>query len=200
MRHFLIMLLIVGALPLSAQKTKQFSFALTNNASAYPYAIFARYFSEPVHPGFEAGWHKTLKQKKKHDWFRDVKIGYFYHRFIQHGIPLYVNYGYRYKFTGSFCADAALGAGYFHSIPATEVLKKDDNGNYTNAKGIGRPQAIVAFTLGTGYTFKLKEQPLKLFLHYQVRLQTPFVKSYVPILPYNQVAFGTVFNFKTGKK
>jgi len=186
---------------LQGQSKYRLSVAFTDNASAYPFAVFTGFVKEPIHPGVEFGWSRNFREKKNHDWFRDVKLGYFYHRFVQHGIPLYVNYGYRYKFSKTFNADAALGAGYFHSIAATEVLKLDDAGNYKNAKGIGRPQAMAALTIGTGYVFYLnKDQPVKLFLQYQARIQTPFVKSYVPILPYNQAAIGISFLFPSKKK
>lgn len=193
-------LMLICSLTATAQKSQVYSISVTNNATAFPYGILKGYFTAPVHPGIELGWNQTLSKKKKHDWFRGVHVGYFYHRFVQHGIPLYVDYGYRYKAGKAFQASAALGAGYFHSIPAVEVLK-NENGEYRNAKGIGRPQAMVAFTLGAGYTIPVKDQPLTLFINYQVRLQTPFVKSYVPVLPYNQVAVGASLPLKkTSKK
>ncbi len=201
MKPFVFVFMFFISVQLPAQNKNQLTIALTDNASAYPFTIFAGYFKAPVHPGVEFGWSRNFREKKKHDWFRDVKLGYFYHRFVQHGIPLYVSYGYRYKFSKGFNADAALGAGYFHSIAATELLKLDDAGNYKNAKGIGRPQAMAALTIGAGYTFHInKDQPAKLFLQYQARIQTPFVKSYVPILPYNQAAIGVSFLFPSKKK
>jgi hypothetical protein len=186
---------------LYAQKGEYLTFAFTDQASAYPFSTFFGFFKEPVHPGFEAGWNQTIKEKKKHDWYREFKLGYFYHRFVQHGLPVYVNYGYRYKFSKEVSAEAALGGGYFHSIPATEVLKLQDDGEYKNAKGIGRPQVLIAFTMGAGYHFHFRNnQPIKLFLQYQQRIQTPFVRSYVPILPYNQIAVGvSIPKFSTKK-
>lgn len=201
MKPIFFMFMFFISVQLKAQNKDQLTVALTDNASAYPFTMFTGYFKAPVHPGIEFGWSRNFREKKKHDWFRDVKLGYFYHRFVQHGIPLYVNYGYRYKFSKRFNADAALGAGYFHSIAATELLKLDDAGNYKNAKGIGRPQAMAALTIGAGYVFHIsKDQPVKLFLQYQARIQTPFVKSYVPVLPYNQAAIGISFRFPSTKK
>lgn len=185
----IVVFLLCCSITATAQREQSCSISITNNATALPFGILKGYFSAPVHPGFELDWNQTVSKKKKHDWFRGIHVGYFYHRFVQHGIPLYIDYGYRYKAGKAFHASAAIGAGYFHSIPAVEVLK-NDNGDYKNAKGIGRPQAMIAFTLGTGYTIPVKDKPLTVFIHYQVRLQTPFVKSYVPVLPYNQVALG----------
>lgn len=183
------------------QSNDQLTVAFTDNASAYPFTIFTGFVKEPLHPGVEFGWSRNFREKKKHDWFREIKLGYFYHRFVQQGIPLYINYGYRYKFSGKLSVDAAFGAGYFHSIPATEVLKANADGNYKNAKGIGRPQAMAAVSLGTGYVFFVsKKQPVKLFLQYQARIQTPFVKSYVPVLPYNHLAIGISVRVPSIKK
>jgi hypothetical protein len=201
MKKFLFFTFLLVTLHLQAQNRNYYSVAFTNNASSYPLNTFAGFFKAPFHPGIELGWSRNFKEKIKHDWFRDVKLGYFYHRFVQHGIPIYLNYGYRYKFSKQFYSQIALGGGYFHSIPATEVLKLNDNGDYKNAKGIGRPQALFALSVGTGYVFKLtNQQPLNLFLQYQARIQTPFVKSYVPILPYNQLAIGASFTIQPTKK
>ncbi len=199
MRYRFILLLILFSLAGFAQKKQSVSLAFTDNASSYPFGTFAGFFSEPIHPGFEAGW-SHINSKKKHDWYWDIKLGYFYHQFVQHGIPLYADFGYRYRFARHVSADASLGAGYFHSIPATEVYKLNGSGEYENAKGIGRPQVMIPFTIGLNYDFKLgKERPSMIFIQYQQRLQAPFVNNYVPILPYNQVALGYAYYLK-GKK
>ncbi|MBD0349778.1 MAG: hypothetical protein ICV65_01350, partial [Flavisolibacter sp.] len=80
---------------------------------------------------------------------------------------------------------------YMHSVPATAVLKLNEQGEYKNVKGIGRGQAIVNLTFGAHYKINLQSsKPLTLSLQYQQRLQTPFVKSYVPFLPYNSLQLG----------
>lgn len=173
------------------QKEHHFSIAFVNTNSAAPFGKLARLFGENYHPGFEIGDSFNWKTGKKHDWFQNLKAGYFSHRFIQQSILLYTEAGYRYKLNNRFSAEVAAGAGYLHSIPATQVYKSDGNGNYKNAKGIGRPQAMADLSLGAGYQLlRSKRRPLKLILHYQQRLQFPFVKSYVPLLPYNSIIIG----------
>jgi hypothetical protein len=174
-----------------AQKSKQVSVAITDQASAYPFGKFVGFVNEPVHPGIEFAYTILFREKKKHEWYYEFKAGYFFHRFVQHGIPLYFNFGYRYKVSKAWSFDASLGAGYFHSIAATEVLKQNDAGDYENAKGIGRAQAMAAFTLGAGYKIPLQASKfMRLFFQYQQRIQMPFINSYVPVLPYNQIALG----------
>jgi hypothetical protein len=190
MKHVIILGLVLFCVSAQAQKKYHFSFAVTNNASSYPFQYMAGYFENPLHPGFELGYGKTMGKKKHHEWFGEFKLGYFYHQFVQHGIPIYFNGGYRYHFPHRFSMDAAIGAGYFHSIATTEVLKLED-GEYVNAKGIGRPQIMAAVTFGVGYNVKMKNtDSLRLFFQYQARAQLPFNDDYVPILPYNQIALG----------
>jgi hypothetical protein len=199
MKIIFSLLILLFSILSYAQKKQSVSLALTDNASSYPFGTFIGFASEPVHAGFEAGWSHN-SQKKKHDWYWQLKVGYFYHQFVQHGIPIYADFGYRYRFIKHLSADISLGAGYFHSIPATEVYRLDGAGNYENAKGIGRPQVMVPLTMGVNYDFKLKDdRPSKIFFQYQQRLQAPFVNNYVPILPYNQIALGFAYYLK-GKK
>ena len=185
-----IFFLLFTSINSTAQKQQSVSLAFTDNASAYPFGKFIGFLEEPVHAGFEAGWSHATK-KNKHFWYWDLKAGYFYHQYVQNGILLYGDYGYRYQPFPHFSADISLGAGYFHSIPATAVLKLNDDGEYENGKGIGRPQVIFPLTMGINYDFQWRPgQSGKIFLQYQQRLQVPFIKTYVPVLPYNQIAVG----------
>jgi hypothetical protein len=185
----------------SAQQKNSLSVILTGQATAYPFGKFIGMFNRPFHPGAEFGWSKTIRTQPRHEWFRELKAGYFYHRFVQHGIPLYMQYGLRYKIFERFQLSAALGAGYFHSIPATAVFKLNDNGDYINAKAIGRPQAIAAFTLGTSFRINTDvSNPVLIQWQYQQRMQMPFVRSYVPLLPYVQMALGVSFPFSKYEK
>lgn len=189
-------LLITSAIALltitaTAQKQKYLGIALFNTQTDIPFGKFAGMFTKAFHPGIEVTWGKSFSIKKKHDWFWDARASYFFHRFVQHGILVYANMGYRYKFNSRFFADAAIGGGYMQSIPATAKLKLDANGEYISNKGAGRMQAIAAFGVGAGYTIHPStKKPVKVFINYQQRIQMPFVKSYVPLLPYNSFMIG----------
>lgn len=183
-----------------AQKLHYVTFSLTDNASTYPFTMLFGFAKEPLHAGVEVGWARE-NLIRKHSWTWELRGGYFNHQFVQHGIPLYATYGYRYLFTRHWSADVSLGLGYLHSIPATDVYKLDADGNYVNGKGIGRPQVMVPFTLGADYAFKLGNgRDARVFLRYQQRLQAPFVKSYVPLLPYVQISIGGAMYLKDHKK
>ena len=52
-------------------------------------------------------------------------------------------------------------------------------------------QFIASFTIGAEFVINPSAQNLlQVFMNYQQRLQTPFVKSYVPLLPYNNLSLG----------
>jgi hypothetical protein len=181
-----------------AQKNKYISLGVYNTQTAMPFGKFAGLFGEILHPGVEIGYGKIISPKQKHEWFSEWKVSYFFHRFVQHGIPITYNYGYRYKFNSKFSAEALLGAGYMHSIPATAKLKLNSDGEYENNKGVGRMQATASFSVGVSYIVNPKDQrPLRLFTLYQQRLQMPFVRSYVPLLPYNSFMVGISRALKT---
>ena len=87
------------------------------------------------------------------------------------------------------------------SIPATAKLKLSDNGEYKNDKGIGRSQALAAANFSIGYAIHRSAiKSAKVFITYQQFLQTPFVKAYVPILPYNSLLIGCSIPLQSHKK
>lgn len=193
MRKYLLLLLLAFPLLTQAQSIsgKYMSFAVMNTQTDLPFGKFTGIFYKAFHPGIEYAYGKNFSMRKRHDWYYDFRLAYFYHRFVQHGIPLYSNLGYRYKFNQRWSASGELGAGYLHSIPATAKLRLNENGNYENDKGLGRMQVNACFALGAGYQLHPSSPAsMKLFISYQQRLQMPFVKSYVPLLPYNSLLLG----------
>ncbi len=197
-QYFILACAAFLTLAAQAQKKKEWSIAFMNTQTAMPFAKFSSLFSKDLHPGIEGGFAITLKEKKKHAWVQEFKAGYFFHRFVQHGIPVYTSTAYRYKFSGSFGADALLGIGYLHSIPAIAKLKLNADGEYENNKGAGRMQAMANVGFRAGYLFNRKKaRPIRLYLQYMQQLQFPFVKSYVPLLPYNTLLIGTSWTLKT---
>lgn len=189
-RLSIIAVVLLTSLGASCQE-KYFSLSAFNTQTAMPFGKFFGMFTDQFHPGIEAGYGINISVKQKHDWFVDFKIACFYHRFVQTGIPLYADFGYRYKFNDRLFAETSLGAGYMHSIPATAKLKLNDDGVYVNNKGLGRAQAMATFGLGLGYSLNPSaKKPVSIFVTYQQLLQMPFVRSYVPMLPYNSFMIG----------
>jgi hypothetical protein len=191
--RFYILILVVGAfcsLNVSAQKHKldHYSVAFTTLHTAYPFGSFAGLFYKEFHPGFEVGTGFNWKVKEKHDWFQTFEFGYSYHRFVQHTLALYTEFGYRYKFLKTFSAEAKIGAGYLHAFPDSKILVLKDDGTYEKKNNLGHPQAMGSFSLGIND--KISASGIIGFLEYKQRLQLPFINSYVPILPSNMLMIG----------
>ncbi len=200
MKHIFYLLMLLYSLQGTAQTNKQISVAFMNAATANPFSQFGKLITRVQHPGVELGYSFNWKTKTKHDWYQEIKLAYFYHRFVQHAVPLYTDFGYRYKFSNTMIVQAAIGAGYMHSIPATAQLKLQNNGEYKNGKGIGRIQGIAIVNIGAAYIFNPSvARPFKIFITYQQMLQTPFIKSYVPLLPYNSLLMGVSVPLKSKK-
>ena len=191
MKLLFIGVLLNMALFATAQKQKYLSIGIYNAQNAMPFGKFTGLFGEILHPGIEFGYGKVLSQKQKHEWFAEVKLSYFYHRYVQQGIPLYANFGYKHKIIERLSAEISLGLGYMHSIPATSKFKLNSNGEYENNKGVGRMQATAIFGIGLNYMLSPDNpRPTRIFGIYQQRVQMPFVRSYVPLLPYNSFMVG----------
>lgn len=200
MKTFFYLLALLFAMHASAQRNKQMSVAFMNAATANPFSQFGSLVTDIQHPGVEFAYSFNWKTKTKHDWYQEIKLAYFYHRFVQHAIPLYTDFGYRYKFSQKWTAQTAIGAGYMHSIPATAQLKLQSNGEYKNSKGIGRMQALGAFNIGVAHIFNPSAtKPVTLFITYQQMLQMPFINAYVPLLPYTNLLLGISIPLKSNK-
>lgn len=153
-----------------------------NNSSLLPGGGKWGIWGEPVHPGISLGTEFPYNHNEVHELFQSVRLGYFYHRYVQHGIQLYSEFGYRFHCQIPIDFETRLGVGYLHEIPAASIFKSDDQGIYHRQHIFGKPQAMASLSLGTGYTFG-KADGLRIFLLYQFYLQFPFVKEYVPLLP-----------------
>ena len=197
-RTIIILLLCLSCqLQTFSQKHKldNFSIAATTLHTNFPFNSFSKLFTEEFHPGFELGIGFNWKTKAKHDWFQDFKLGYSYHRFVQHSITLYSEIGYRYKFLKTFNAEASVGAGYLHAISAEKIFVLQSDGTYKKKTNIGRPQAMASFSIGLSK--KISTSGTTVFLNYQQRLQFPFIKSYVPLLPENMLQAGVSIPLKS---
>jgi hypothetical protein len=82
------------------------------------------------------------------------------------------------------------------AIIATEVFSDgvEDGKQYAKISS-GRSQGIASLSFGIGKEFK-KLSRTRFFLEYQQRLQTPFIQSYVPLLPTNIMKVGVSIPFK----
>lgn len=176
---------------LAQTKLSQLTLETGNAVTALPFVGAPQLFYTNYHPFTTLGARLVWKENGKHAWEQSFNLGYIYHRFVQHSIPLFTETIYRYDFNKSFCMRAHLGVGYLHSIPGTERFELNDQGEYEKITNLGRAQASVKFSISAAYALN---QDLQLSLNYGVLGQLPFVKSYVPLLPYNTIQLGIAKN------
>ena len=168
-------------------KITQVTFETGNAVSALPFLGAPQLFYSNYHPFTTIGARLVWKEKGKHAWEQSFNLGYIYHRFVQHSIPLFTETIYRYDLSKSFSMRTHVGLGYLHSIPGTDRFELNDQGQYEKISSLGRAQACVKFSISAAYAIN---EDLKLSLNYGVLGQMPFVKSYVPLLPYNSIQLG----------
>ena len=174
---------------LHAQQSQDFPISVTafNTATLLPGGAKLGVFGIPIHPGITVGSEYTYSKGQKHEWFQTLRLGYFYHRYIQHGLQLYSELGYRYHFNASWDLGTRLGVGYLHAFNDRGQFELNGEGVYEKLPNTGRPQFMGAYSFGPGYTFG---NEMRVFLHYQFALQLPFINEYVPVMPSSNVHLG----------
>lgn len=176
------------------KKLEGLQVSFNNSHTAMPYGRFASLLYKEFHPGIEVGTGFNWKEKKKHDWFQTLKVGYSYHQFVQHSIMLYTEFGYRYKFPAGISAHTKLGAGYLHAIEDSEVFLLGENGEYKRSEKFGRSHPMASLSIGAAKN--IGSNGWQLFMDYQQRFQVSFIDAYVPALPVNSLHIGTTIPFR----
>jgi hypothetical protein len=197
MKKFLLLLpCLYAVIATQAQGRKKQGYitaAITNAHTAKPFGSFSALFSKEMHPGFEVGAGINWSSKPRHDWYQEFRFGYFYHHYVQHSLSFYTEFGYRFKLPWNMALEGGLGGGFTRVIVASEVfvdgLEKDRQ--YTHIVS-GRTQAIVTTSFALNKAIS-KKNGSRMFFRYQQRVQTPFVQSYIPLLPYNIAMIGANF-------
>ena len=98
--------------------------------------------------------------------------------------------------TTSTDPDVVLSITFANSLLQGTKYNFKSDGTYKAKKGIGKPQFIAGAGIGVGYDLGKVNRMRRIFLNYDFRLQMPFVKSYVPILPNGALSLGIQFNIQ----
>lgn len=193
-------LLLTGYFNATAQSGKlPVTFSLFSNGTSLPGTGYLGVFSKTIHPGFTAGTYHLYHTGEKHELFQSFKVGFFYHRFVQYGVQLYSEGGYRYLLKNGLFAEGTLGAGYIHSLPDVQQFTFKD-GRYVRKKNWGRPEVMITTGIGVGYDLEKKSHlPMRIFIQYQFWLQAPFINNYVPLLPNTALHLGVRYLFNCKK-
>lgn len=206
------MLLLILPLTINAQswKTKPFSVSVLNNATLLPLKSLTAPFNQPLHPGvalgYEFGWKETIRNPMFQNTntfslggkevytgkiFQDVSLAYYYHRYVNHAFALTTHAGYR-KYIRKFTAEISLHIGYLHSQLLTDRLMRRD-GMWVKGFNPARGYFVAGAGVGLGYDAGYRYNVRRVFVNYDFRLQMPFVKNYVPVLPNGIVSVGMQF-------
>jgi hypothetical protein len=195
-----VLFLSILAIFLQAQTTNKgkqrfYKVAFSNSHAAKPFRSFSSLFYTDFHPGIDIGYESVFSRKNRTQWFYEIRMGYMFHQWVQHNIPLYGNVGLRYEAFPSWLAEIKLGGGYQLSIPQSKVFEITESDGVKEKKNFGRSQVIGNF--GAAVTKKLSAASgVHLFLEYKQQIQTPFIREYMPLLPYNSMLIGIKIPFK----
>ncbi len=174
---------------LMAQQVRPLSVSVLANATALPTRTGEIFQS--VHPGFNVGTSFRYNQSASNQLSQTLKIGYIFHQFVQHSVQVYSEFEYKKMLGQRINLAGAVGAGYVHLFSATQVFRRNDDGDYEAKPNWGRPQVMGTLALGAGYLINQNsEKPLEVFTRYQFWLQAPFVRQYVRVLPNTALHLG----------
>lgn len=188
MRSWLISILFTCVLVAGhAQTTRTFTVSLFNNAVALPGGSF----SSPFHPGVDFGWIYTVKDGNRWDQLLTTRLGYYNQRLVHHGLQLYSEYTWRYIIADGLAMDGGLGVGYLHTFEQHDLFTLKSDGTYERTGQGGKPHFMASAMLGL--VLAPPEWAVKPFIQYRFRIMTPFVNSYVPLLPATSLHLGATF-------
>jgi len=211
-RHSLLLLLILLPWISHSQswKSKPFSICVLNNATLLPPESVTAAFTQPLHPGlrvaYEFGWRETIRNPMFQNtntfslggrevytgkWFQDIGLTWFNHQYVNHAFLLTTHAGYR-RYIRKFSAEISLHAGYMQSFLYTDKLVRRD-GMWETAYAPWRGYFVAGAGVGVGYDAGYNYNIRRIFVNYDFRLQMPFVKTYVPILPNGILSLGLQF-------
>jgi len=191
----IIFLALPGLMIGQSWKANPISISVFNNATLLPPASLIATFNQPIHLGITAAYEFGWKDAMKHKWFQNAGISYMYHRYVYQAIFLNTQGGYRWKIN-DFSVEGYLQAGYMLAFYLTDRAIMQSDGTYIVKQGAGKPQFIVGAGIGLGYDLGKDEHIRRIFLGYDIRMQIPFVKSYVPVLPNGALYIGFQFNLE----
>ena len=163
-----------------------YSIAISNSHAAKPFSNFSSLIYKDFHPGLDVAY-GLFSSKGNHQWLAEASLSYFFHRWVQHTLALSINGGYRHTVAGSWGVETKIGAGYMAAFSTGKVFSVTDNGLKPHGNGF---RSQFTSSLGFGVDKKINARGNCVFVQYTQRLQMPFVKQYVPVLPYNTLSAG----------
>lgn len=184
---------------LRAQEPLPLTVAVVANATALPTRSGEIFKS--FHPGLVVGTAFRHNNSLKNQLAQTLKVGYIYHQFVHHSVQLYSEFEYKRMIGRRLNISGAIGGGYIHLFSATQVFRRNEQGQYEKKPNRGRPQVMGTTALSIGYRLNHDAvRPVEIFTRYQFFVQGPFVNEYVPVLPNAALHLGVSYPlFKRGQ-
>ena len=189
MKYLLLSTCMMLAVPGIGQDKKSIDacqFSISNNHSSKPFSSLGRILVKDFNPGFSLGPQINLSKNQR--LALELKLQYFYLQKVQHSISLSSSIGYRIGLPGDFFVYPSIGVGITQSVHAGLIMKLGANGQYDKSGDWGRTQFL--FLLNERIGKKLSSKGHTMFIAWQQTVQTPFIKEYVPLLPFNSLSLG----------
>lgn len=190
MKKLLIIILSLITLEGFAQNDKALTLSVIKESTKIP---SGRVLGKPFHPGTEVGYDYFLANKTKHQFLLSVKIGYYFHKDLHHGLTLKPAITYNYLLQNNIYFGTELNLGYLHTFVDKPIFKQNSNGEYQRVKNFGKSKFLPSIGLASGYRFQKEDKNhLDLFLKYEFSIETPFSKGIgIPIFPHSFFHLGT---------
>lgn len=186
---YLLLIALAAVIQLPGQSSSRtYLVSAYNNAVSLPAVKL-----NPLHPGIQVGFEKIWKGGPYLTLAQNFRLGYFYQRLVHHGIPLYTQLGYKYRFYKTFRIAAYLDAGYIHTFSDIGIYKLNSDGEYEKTGRAGKAHAMFGYSLTLSYSFRCAKSTITPFIQHQFWMMTPFVKTYVPMLPNSAFHAGAYF-------
>ncbi|MBX2947564.1 MAG: hypothetical protein KF725_17170 [Cyclobacteriaceae bacterium] len=110
-KTILLIVLISGSYhSLAQRKLSTISVEAGNAVTALPFLGAPQLFYSNYHPYITVGTALVWNEKGKHAWEQTFNLGYIYHRFVQHSIPLFTETVYRLNTGKNFALRGAFGS------------------------------------------------------------------------------------------
>ena len=164
--------------------------SLFNESTAIP---FTRFFTTPVHPGFQVGVEKDYKITTHSRLFQTFNLSYFYHRHVVHGIGLNTELGYEFRMKQGLAFEGEFGLGYMHTFGAGEEFSFS-NGNYVSKADLGNSRLFPSLSLGIGYYLQPDQRRCpEIFIRYQSWAEFPYSPGFIPVMTHINLHAGIRF-------
>jgi hypothetical protein len=186
-----IILITIGSYAYSQHLSWQFAVG-DRAATILP---FTHAFDDKFYPVVQTGVEYTYLEKPKFSLGQTAKLHYSYHPVLGNDFGVFSEAAAKYKVKEIFFIGLNLGLGYFGELPATKTFKRNEKGEYEEARPLLSMFAI-PFSVTVGHEFKNGISP---FLSYQYCVQLPYNRT-IGALPSDNLLVGVKVKFqKRGK-